>query len=216
MHQIDKETKIFGSIGSVAGNKGCFFFNRLFETYSLNAIYKSFSSDDIFGSLNAARKLNFSGCAIASPFKSHAFHFCEVHDEGSKLSRAVNTVVFDKDSGKSCGFNTDFYAAGLFFDSFVNGLDHVYILGYGGLAQSVSAAAKIRGVPSRFVTRKNWDSIGQIEKSIIFNCTPVQNVQVCESNTFIDCLIGTKSGDLFYQRQANKQFEIYTGIKNDR
>ena len=42
-----------------------FFFNEKFKENKLNAIYKSFYSDDIVKSINAAKALDISGLQLA-------------------------------------------------------------------------------------------------------------------------------------------------------
>ena len=63
------------------------------------------------------------------------------------------------------------------------------------------------------ITRSNWNELDKLKNSLIFNCTPVTNIEFNCSNEFIDCIIGTNTGNLFHLNQAMKQFEIYTGIK---
>ena len=63
------------------------------------------------------------------------------------------------------------------------------------------------------ITRNDWHKIQELKNSLIFNCTPVTNIILDKSNIFIDCIIGSFTGDLFHQHQSRKQFEIYTGIK---
>ena len=47
MNIINKDTKIYGSFSSNPGNNGCTFFNNKFQENNINAIYKSFYSDNI-------------------------------------------------------------------------------------------------------------------------------------------------------------------------
>ena len=43
---IDKDTKIYGSFSNNPGNNGCKFFNAQFKKEGINAIYKSFYSNN--------------------------------------------------------------------------------------------------------------------------------------------------------------------------
>ena len=65
---INKDTKIYGSFSSSPGNNGCEFFNKEFEDRNINAIYKSFYSDDIKKSIEAVKTLSISGFAVSMPF----------------------------------------------------------------------------------------------------------------------------------------------------
>ena len=53
---INKETEIYCSFSSNPGNNGCIFFNSEFKELNMNAIYKSFYSDDIKKSIKILKK----------------------------------------------------------------------------------------------------------------------------------------------------------------
>lgn len=209
---INKDTKIYGSFSERAGNKGCIYFNQAFESNSINAIYKSFSIKDISKAYEAAKVLGFSGFAVSMPFKKEIYNMVDVLHESAKLSKAVNTVVFRED-GKSVGCNTDYYAA----IEILKNLDskwknkNIYILGNGGLASAVKAAANYLGLKIKQKTRKNWHQIKNIKDSLVVNCTPVENIELNPSNLFLNFIIGTPYGDSFHKIQAQHQFLIYTG-----
>ena len=44
---INKDTEIYCSFSSNPGNNGCVFFNKVFKKKNIDAIYKSFYSNDI-------------------------------------------------------------------------------------------------------------------------------------------------------------------------
>ena len=44
---INKDTKVYCSFAKTAGNLGCRLFNTAFNHHGINAIYKSFSVNDI-------------------------------------------------------------------------------------------------------------------------------------------------------------------------
>jgi shikimate dehydrogenase len=67
---IDKDTLLFGSFSEKAGNVGCLIFNKCFQYYKLNAIYKSFSIDNLHDAIISAKCLGFSGFAVSMPFKN--------------------------------------------------------------------------------------------------------------------------------------------------
>lgn len=209
---ISKDTKIYCSFSENAGNKGCQFFNSAFLKYNINAIYKSFSVNNIDNALNCAKFLKFNGCAIAMPFKKRAFELVDEKDVSVINSESVNTIVFDYDSNKLKGYNTDYYATEKLLENYI---EHkmIYVLGNGGLSSSVKAKSKEMGFDVVNIIRNDWHKIRELKSSLIFNCTPVTNITLNKSNTFIDCIIGTFTGDLFHKHQSRKQFEIYTGIK---
>lgn len=209
---ISKDTKIYCSFSKNAGNKGCQFFNPAFYKYNINAIYKSFSVDNIDDALNCVKFLKFNGCAIAMPFKKRAFELVDEKDISAINSKSVNTIVFDYNSNKSKGYNTDYYATEKLLENYIKHKT-IYILGNGGLSSSVKAKSKEMGFDIINITRNDWRKIRELKNSLIFNCTPVTNIILDKSNIFIDCVIDTFTGDLFHQHQSRKQFEIYTGIK---
>lgn len=210
---INKDTKIYGSFSKIAGNKGCQFFNTTFYKYNINAIYKSFSVDNIEDALKSAKTLKFSGCAIAMPFKKRAYELVDYKDVSALKSESVNTILFNHESNKLTGYNTDYYATGKILESKIDKYKTIYILGNGGLASSVKAKCKELEFDIINITRNNWMDINNLKNNLIFNCTPVVNIDIDKTNDFIDCIVGTTTGDLFHQYQSQKQFEIYTGIK---
>lgn len=208
MH-IDKDTMIFASFAKNAGNNGCFTFNAAFNYYRLNAIYKSFSVDDIKKSVESARVLKFKGFAITMPFKKEVIKYVdELNDEVLEIGSA-NTIV--ENNGVLRAYNTDYLAAkeALKIDNNKN----LYILGDGGFSLAVQYAAKELNINFSIINRKNWKDIGDIKNSKIFNCTPLENIEVDNSNLFIDCIINTNSGKFLSFIQASHQFKLYTGLE---
>jgi len=211
---INKDTKVYCSFGKKAGNKGCEFFNKAFSDYGINAIYKSFSIDDIYEAGVAARILKFSGFAVAMPFKKIAYELLEDQaDNNAKKCKSVNTVLID-DNGKFFGYNTDYYGALKLLSLYRGSYGQIYILGNGGLSQAVQIAAKDLNFEIKIIERKDWSQINEIKNSLVYNCTPL-SLTIDQSNCYIDCLIGTEAGDLLHKYQSHKQFELYTGIKID-
>lgn len=208
---INKDTKIYCSFSKNAGNKGCEFFNLAFIKYNINAIYKSFSINNIETALNSAKYLNFSGCAIAMPFKKIAFDLVDEKDISVLNSKSVNTIIFDYKLNKLIGYNTDYYAAGVLLTPYRKTFDVLYILGDGGLAAAVKAKANDLNFSIKLITRNNWETIYSLKNCLVFNCTPLK-IETDPSNIYIDCLIGTSSGDVFHYLQAKQQFLLYTNI----
>jgi len=123
---------------------------------------------------------------------------------------ALNTVVnYD---GSLKGYNTDYLAAGYVLSTY-DLKKPLYILGNGGYAKAVTYAAHILKKDYKLITRNNWDTIIDIRDSIIYNCTPVNNICNHKSNDFIDCLVNTETGQLLSKIQASKQFELYVNLE---
>ena len=210
---INKDTKIYCSFSSKAGNKGCNFFNEAFRKQNIDAIYKSFSVRDIKAAVQAVRTLSISGFAVSMPFKTHVLEYIDDFAEEVALIGAANTII--NDDGKLKAYNTDFLAAkSVLFDHLGIELTSsplpLYILGNGGYAKAVAYGAKSLGYKPQTITRGNWGDIGEINNSIIFNCTPVENVAVNASNRYIDCITTTESGARLSRIQASHQFKLYT------
>ena len=72
-------------------------------------------------------------------------------------------------------------------------------------------AKKDLGYKPNIIKRHNWDNMKDIKNSIIYNCTPVEDIEVDGSNEFIDCIVSTKTGKKLSWIQAYHQFKLYTG-----
>lgn len=213
---INKDTKIYCSFSEKAGNKGCEFFNKVFSDYGINAIYKSFSVKNISQAVVSAKILGFSGFAVAMPYKKQIIGITDKpeNDDSAEKSHAVNTVIIDYEKDRLFGYNTDYDGAIKILYPYRNDNDKIFILGNGGLSGAIQAASKDLSFEVEVITRKNWDKVNQLKNSLIYNCTPL-TLHLDESNYYIDCLIGTETGDLLYKYQSHKQFELYTGITID-
>ena len=90
---INKETKIYCSFSSNPGNNGCVFFNGKFQELNINAIYKSFYSDDIKKSIEAVKSLDIKGFALSMPFKIEALDYVDEVEDSARKIGSINTVV---------------------------------------------------------------------------------------------------------------------------
>jgi len=210
-HSINKDTKIYCSFSQTAGNKGCIFFNTAFEKYGIDAIYKSFSVSDISDAISAAITLKFSGWAIAMPFKRPAVELLDNLDVSVLKCNAVNTVVFNHEADQTTGYNTDYYGAKKLLSPYQTDYSEIHILGNGGLSQAVQVASMDLGFKINLITRRNWKELQSLQNCLIYNCTPL-SITLDKPNCYIDCLIGTETGNLLHKYQAQKQFKLYTGI----
>lgn len=213
--QINKDTKLFISIAGKAGNFGCAIHNAAFKFYKLNCIYKSFSVSNLEAAIQAIKVLDISGSAITMPYKIEVLRYLDVLTYEVEKIGSCNTIV--NENGKLIGYNTDQFSAHTVIDPYCNYHKNIYILGNGGYAKSVMFAAQKLGLEMKILTRKNWDEIKSIGSGIVFNCTPVSNLEVYFENnneiTFIDSLITTETGRHLSLLQASRQFELYTNKK---
>ncbi len=212
MKWVNKDTEIYCSFAKTAGNTGCQMINSAFYYHGLNKIYKSFSVDNIDDAVNAVRTLNIKGFAITMPYKKQVLEYVDSIDSSAKIG-AANTVI--NNSGKLKAYNTDWMAALECLNHYKNKSakwKDFYILGNGGYATAVKAAADDLEMPYTNITRENWDDINHIQDGLVYNCTPVENLDL-GSNIFIDCIVTTVTGRKLATRQAAHQYELYTGLK---
>ena len=201
MNTINKDTKIYGSFSSNPGNNGCIFFNNKFQQDGINAIYKSFYSDSILGSVVAAKILKFSGFAVSMPFKVEILDHVDEIEFAAKTIGAANTIV--NNDGHLIAYNTDWI--GVYKYLLPNKPDKLFILGNGGFAKAVEYACNQLDISYEVITRKDWNKISNL-KGTIFNATPV-DVEV--KGTLIDGRPFTESGKQIAALQAEEQYRIY-------
>jgi len=202
---INKDTKLYGSFSSNPGNTGCRFFNAAFEYYGINAIYKSFKATNVKSVVDAVRCLDFQGFAVSMPFKQEILNHVDLVTEQAGEIGSANTIL--SSGGYLRAFNTDYKAAKELLNETVG---PVVILGNGGYSKAVQYAANQIGKTCIIITRKNWYRIKDLRSVVVFNCTPVENLQFHSSVSFIDCITTTKTGQRLSIIQAAEQFNIYT------
>jgi shikimate 5-dehydrogenase len=215
MSWINKDTEIYCSFAKNAGNTGCQMMNSAFYYHGLNKIYKSFSVDNIENAINAVKTLGIRGFAITMPHKKHVLNYVDSMEDCVKEIGAANTVI--NTNSKLHAYNTDYLAA-LEYLSYYNNKsykdwDEFFILGSGGYAAAVKAAANELNMPFINITRNDWDKLSNIKSSLIYNCTPVENIPLDPSNIFIDCIVTTDTGHKLATMQASHQYKLYTGLK---
>lgn len=229
---INKDTLLFGSFSKKAGNVGCIIFNTCFKHYNINAIYKSFSVNNLNDAIISAKCLGFSGFAVSMPFKSEIIPYLDKTDEIVQKTNSCNTVIVK--NGKLEGYNTDYYSIYEYLDTLnysgdwpnedltrgpcpVSNLHQsnrkMYILGNGAYSRNVQICCTEMNIDFELITRNNWNKILSINNSIIFNCTPVENIHYHDSNIFIDCNTNSETGKKLALKQASLQFELYTALK---
>ena len=205
---INKDTKIYCSFSSNPGNNGCVFFNGKFQEHSINAIYKSFYSNDIKKSIEAVKSLDIKGFALSMPFKIEALDYVDEVEDSVRKIGSINTVV-NKD-GYLKGYNTDWVGVKKYFE--IRRFDSIYIIGNGGFSKAVQYTCDVMDIGFEVITRENWNIIEELEDKIIFNATPVD---VNTDNFLIDGRPHTDTGKEITMYQAKEQFKIYTGVEID-
>ena len=206
---INSETKVYGSFSSRAGNLGCTFHNRGFDVLGINAIYKSFTVKSIANAMTAVRELDFKGASISMPFKSEVLKYVDEIDNCASEIWAANTII--NNDNILYATNTDWIACHQYLSRFKQ--TEVVILGNGGFSKAAQYACNKLNKSFRIIVRNNWDDIFKLENELVFNCTPVENLDksIHESNKLIDCLNFTLTGKQLSIIQAKHQFKLYTG-----
>jgi len=200
--QINKDTKIYGSFSSNPGNNGCIFFNTKFQKNNINAIYKSFYSNNIQKSIEASKTLNLSGFAVSMPFKKEVLDYVNEIDTNASLIGAANTIV--NNNGYLKAYNTDWI--GVYNYLKPNKYNFIYVLGNGGFSKAVQFALGKLNIPFYIIDRKKWGDIPNL-KGTIFNATPVD---VTTNETLIDGRPFKEQGKQISLLQAEEQYKIYT------
>lgn len=202
--EINKDTKLYGSFSTNPGNNGCIFFNEAFKKNDINAIYKSFYSDNIEQLISSVKYLKFEGFALSMPHKIEILPYLDEIDEAAEEIGAVNTVVIK--NGRLIGYNTDWIGVKEYFE------EHTpfsfSILGDGGFSKAVQYYCKVKKIPYEIITRKDWDKVKDLT-GFVFNATPVD---VDTKGYLIDGRPFTKQGRIIANLQAKEQFKIYTGL----
>ena len=222
---INKETKIYCSFSSNPGNNGCIFFNSEFKELNMNAIYKSFYSDDIKKSIEAVKSLDIKGFALSMPFKIEALDYVDEVEDSARKIGSINTVV--NEDGYLKGYNTDWVGVKKYFE--LRRFDSIYIIGNGGFSKSVQYTCDVMNIKFSIITRKNWRLIEELDDKILFNATPVHVESNREmynwapdgsgcsisGNLVVDGRPHTDTGREIALFQAKEQFKIYTGVEID-
>ena len=203
MSIINKDTKLYGSFSSNPGNNGCMFFNTRFQQDGINAIYKSFYSDNILSSVVAAKILKFSGFAVSMPFKAKVLGHVDEIDFAVEAIGAANTVI-NKD-GHLKAYNTDWIGVYKYL-SLLTKPEQLFILGNGGFGRAVQYACTQLNIPCKFILRDEWDRVPYLD-GMVFNATPV-DVEV--RGTLIDGRPFVEGqGRIIADLQAEEQYKLY-------
>lgn len=151
---INKDTQLCISVAAHPSNFGTTIHNAAYRALGVNFVYKAFAATDISAVLAGVRGLGIRGCSVSMPFKEAVIRHLDELDPAARAIGAVNTVV--NENGRLIGYNTDVAGAEKMFTSLdVTPLDHVLLLGAGGMARAMMYALRRLGIMS--VTISNRD-----------------------------------------------------------
>ena len=200
--KINKDTKIYCSFSENPGNNGCIFFNKKFKKNNINAIYKSFYSNNLLHSINAVKALNFSGFALSMPFKIDVLNYANKINQEVKRIGSSNTII--NDNGKLIAYNTDWLGVLRFFEE-IKMYDEIAIAGNGGFSKAIQYACKELSIKFEVISRINWGRFESLNVPV-FNATPID---LTYSGEIIDGRPNTKTGKTIAMFQAEEQYKLY-------
>jgi len=200
---IDKDTKIFCSFSINPGNNGCVFFNEKFKQNNVNALYKSFFSDNIKKSIEAVKTLGISGFAVSMPFKIEILNYVDQVDEIAQTIGSCNTVI--NKGGKLIAYNTDWIGIKNYLLQ-TKIPSSVLLAGNGGFSRAAQFTFDKMKIPFDIITRKNWSDLQNSDRTI-FNATPIK---IDNKNNLIDARPTEYEGKIIARLQAEEQFKLYT------
>lgn len=208
---INKDTKIYGSFSNNPGNNGCKFFNKKFQENNINAIYKSFYSNNIKKSIEAVKSLDIKGFAISMPFKIEILKYLDEVDKAVNVIGACNTVINNK--GKLKGYNTDWVGVLNFIKTNKDPIrvaqqDKINIIGNGGFSKAIQYTCNILDIKYNIITRDKMNLVSSLE-GVTLNATPLDIKGVKQ---LIDCRPFIKQGKIIALLQAKEQYKIYTNV----
>ena len=205
---INKDTSIYCSFSQTPGNNGCKFFNSKFKENNINAIYKSFYSNNIEDSINAVKTLGIKGCAVSMPFKTEVLKYINEKSPEVESIGAANTII--NRNGYLKAYNTDWVGVyNYLLKNLPNGLGKatLYILGNGGFSKATQYACDKLNFKYKLITRENWDLVPHL-KGITINCTPIK--VITDRGILIDGRPTSNTGKTIAHLQVLEQYKVYT------
>ncbi len=152
---INSKTDVYGIIGNpIRHSLSPTLHTKMFELYSINAVYVAFEVNDIKSAVKGLRALNIKGVNVTVPYKEDIVGFMDEIDEDAKRLKAVNTVK--NVSGKLIGYNTDYLG---FTDMFKKGIKNhnvknIVVVGAGGAARAVVYALYKMNIKSIYILNR--------------------------------------------------------------
>ncbi|HEX6885070.1 MAG TPA: type I 3-dehydroquinate dehydratase [Planctomycetota bacterium] len=197
---ISQETAILGVVGRPIGHSlSPRVHGMALKAAKLDAVYVAFEPADLAAFLRLAAAPNFRGFSITAPFKEDAFRLVAAHDEASRRTFAVNTLLRERDGWR--GANTDVPAVR---ETLLQGFHlhartragaatlagaSVLVLGAGGAARAVAHAARTLDARVTVAARDEararelgavlgcesipWDGIAAWPHDVLVHATPV-------------------------------------------
>jgi len=198
---LNKDTKIYASFSLNPGNNGCLFFNDKFQKNNINAIYKSFYSDNIQKSIEAVKILDIKGFAVSMPYKIKVLDYVDQIDYHAQMIGSSNTIT--NNGGYLTAYNTDWIGVKNYLSTF--DIKEIFILGNGGFSKAVQYYCKSSEIPYNIITREDWDKVENLT-GYVFNATPVD---IKTKGILIDGRPNTTQGKVISRLQAEEQYKIY-------
>lgn len=183
MKKISGYTELYALLGYPAKHSlSPFIHNYFFNKYNLDAVYLSFEiiPSEFKIAFLGGWKLGLSGINLTMPFKEDSIKYIDNLDENATATGSVNTIKFDKQSGKIKGFNSD-------IPGFIESLDdHGFdckkskclVVGAGGSAKSTVYALLKNKIETIYIYNRNSAKAAEIE--ILFNKTYPGKIIVVE------------------------------------
>jgi 3-dehydroquinate dehydratase/shikimate dehydrogenase len=197
---ISQETAIFGVVGRPIGHSlSPRVHGMALKAAKLDAVYVAFEPRDLAGFLRLADAPNFRGFSITAPFKEEAFRLAGSHDEASRRTGAVNTLLRERTGWR--GANTDVAAVRetLVQATHLHRRAHpsapatagasVLVLGAGGAARAVVHAARTLEARVTVAGRSEdrarelarvlgcehvaWSAVARQPYDVLVNATPI-------------------------------------------
>jgi 3-dehydroquinate dehydratase / shikimate dehydrogenase len=170
-HHLNRETKIYGLIGSpVTQSPSHITHNRFFQKHGINAVYVKMHVEEgeLAGALQLIQHLGFKGLSVTIPYKEAILNHV---DHLEDTIGAVNTLTFQE---KIYGSNTDAKAALDVLEqrTEVRG-KRCILLGAGGAAKAIAHEARVRGVELIQLSRRFGNLSPLPPYDILINATSV-------------------------------------------
>ena len=144
---VDADTELYGIFGNpIKHSLSPLLHNKMFEQYSINAVYTAFQVSDLENAVRGIKALGIKGINVTIPHKKDVIKFLDYIDDDAKNLNAVNTIK-NIDS-KLYGYNTDYLG---FMDTFKENIPDYFnktitVLGAGGATRGVIYALHKLGI----------------------------------------------------------------------
>jgi shikimate dehydrogenase len=146
LSRVQGPVPLYGVLGNpVRASRSPDIHNHVFRSRGRAALYVPLESEDPDPVLDWVRTGRLRGVSVTAPFKRRAAERVDRREPDAERTGAVNTVWMDE--GTLTGANTDVEAARALIPELVPPGEPVAVLGAGGAASAVVAAARDLGHP---------------------------------------------------------------------